>query len=400
MKRLQEIADKIRGRVVGDGRIFISNIASIQEAGQGDITFLTRYSFATQLSDCKASAVIVGKELAANQDVQNIIRNMVIVDNPALAYTEVAEMFDTPKHKEPGISQLAYVAEDAQVSSEAAIMPFVHVGRGSIIERKVTVYPFTYIGENVRIGEETLIYSHVSLYNGVTIGKRVIIHAGSVLGSDGFGYTWDGTRHRKIAQLGSLVVEDDVEIGANTTIDRGSLGKTFIGRGSKIDNLVQIAHNVSVGENSIIVAQVGIAGSSSLGRNVILAGQVGVRDHVTIGDNVKAGGGTGITKDVATGSNIMGTPHMPHREWLRLQHYLKKLPDLFHRIDAMDSHTPVTATATRQAGGNPSSERGEPGAHEVGGGEAGYPRVGGGLPSEGATRAPLMEKKLVQEEKK
>jgi UDP-3-O-[3-hydroxymyristoyl] glucosamine N-acyltransferase len=352
MKRLQEIGDKIRGSVVGDGNISISNVASIQEAGEGDITFLTRDSLARRLDECKASAVIVGKELAANQNVRNIVRNMIIVDNPALAYTEVAEMFDTPKLKEPGVSPLACVAEGAQVSPEAAIMPFVYVGNGSIIEKKVTVYPFTYIGENVTIGEETLIYSNVSLYSGVTIGKRVIIHAGSVLGSDGFGYTWDGARHRKIAQLGSLVIEDDVEIGANTAIDRGSLGKTFIGKGVKIDNLVQIAHNVTVGENSIIVSQVGIAGSSSLGRNVILAGQVGVRDHVTIGDNVKAGGGTGITKDVAAGSTIMGTPHMPHREWLRLQHYLKKLPDLFHRPGA-------TATPARQAGGNPSSEHGE-----------------------------------------
>jgi UDP-3-O-[3-hydroxymyristoyl] glucosamine N-acyltransferase len=337
MKRLQEIADKLHGRVVGNGDIMISNVASIQEAEHGDITFLARDSLAKRLGDCKASAVIVGKELATEtQGTQNIIQNMVIVDNPALAYAEVTEMFDTPKHKEPGTSQLAWVAEDAQVSSEAAIMPFVHVGRGSIIERGVTIYPFTYIGENVRIGEETLVYSHVSLYNGVTIGKRVIIHAGSVLGSDGFGYTWDGTKHKKIAQLGSLVVEDDVEIGANTTIDRGSLGKTFIGTGVKVDNLVQIAHNVSIGENSIIVSQVGIAGSSTLGRNVILAGQVGVRDHVTIGDNVKAGGGTGITKDVEANANIMGVPHMPHREWLRLQHYLKRLPDLFHRIEAME----------------------------------------------------------------
>jgi len=157
-----------------------------------------------------------------------------------------------------------------------------------------------------------------------------------VLGSDGFGYTWDGVKHRKIEQLGSLVVEDDVEVGANTAIDRGSLGKTVIERGVKIDNLVQIAHNVSIGENSIIVAQVGIAGSSTLGKNVVLAGQVGVRDHVTIGDNVKAGGGSGITKDVAPNSNIMGTPHMPHREWLRLQNYVKKLPDLFHKIEALE----------------------------------------------------------------
>jgi UDP-3-O-[3-hydroxymyristoyl] glucosamine N-acyltransferase len=336
MKRLQEIADRLRGRVIGDGDIIISGIAGIEDAGQGEITFLAHDRVARRLNDCKASAVIVGKEVAAQtsdlgSSAQNMLRNIVIVENPTLAYAEVAEMFDTPKHQKPGISNLACISDDARVSPEAAIMPFVYIGSGSVVERGVTIYPHTYIGENVSIGEETLIYSHVSIYNGVTIGKRVIIHAGSVLGSDGFGYTWDGAKHRKIPQLGSLVVGDDVEIGASATIDRGSLGKTVIGKGVKIDNLVQIAHNVSIGENSIIVAQVGIAGSSTLGKNVILAGQVGVRDHVTIGDNVKAGGGTGITKDVAANSNIMGTPHMPHREWLRLQHYLKRLPDLFRK---------------------------------------------------------------------
>jgi UDP-3-O-[3-hydroxymyristoyl] glucosamine N-acyltransferase len=337
MKKLQEIADKLHGRVIGDGDLIISNIASIHEAGPGEITFLAHDSLAKHLNECRASAIIVGKESSLeSQDVQKFVRNIIVADNPALAYAEVTEMFDTPKHKEPGISRLACVSEEAQVSPGSAIMPFVYVGRGSIIERGVTIYPFTYIGEEVRIGEETLIYPNVSLYSGVRIGKRVIIHAGSVLGSDGFGYTWDGTKHRKIHQLGSLVVEDDAEVGANTTIDRGSLGRTVIGRGAKIDNLVQIAHNVSIGENSIIVAQVGIAGSSTLGRNVVLAGQVGVRDHVTIGDNVKAGGGTGITKDVAAGSKIMGTPHMPHREWLRLQNYVKRLPDLFRRIEALE----------------------------------------------------------------
>ena len=337
MKRLQEIADKLHGRVIGDGDLLISNVASTQEAGPGEITFLSRSSSVKHLVGCRASAVIVGKELdAQTQDVQKLLRNIIVVDNPSLGYAEVAEMFHTSAYKKPGISPLADVSEDARVSSDAAIMPFVYVGKGSIIERGVTIYPFTCIGENVRVGEETLIYPHVTLYSGVTIGKRVIIHAGAVLGSDGFGYTWDGARHRKIEQLGSLVVEDDVEVGANTAIDRGSLGKTVIGRGVKIDNLVQIAHNVSIGENSIIVAQVGIAGSSTLGKNVVLAGQVGVKDHVTIGDNVKAGGGSGITKDVAPNSNIMGTPHMPHREWLRLQNYLKRLPDLFRKMDALD----------------------------------------------------------------
>jgi UDP-3-O-[3-hydroxymyristoyl] glucosamine N-acyltransferase len=333
MKTLQEIADRVRGRLIGDGNAIISGIAGIQEASEGDITFLAHPGSAKYVKECKASAIIVGKEFATSDAGP---RNMIVADNPALAYIEVAEMFEKPKHKDAGLNERACVSPDARISPDAAICPFVYVGRGTVIESGVTIYPLTHIGENVTIGEGTIVYPNVSIYDGVSIGKRVIIHSGAVLGSDGFGYTWDGTKHRKIPQLGSLVIEDDVEVGANTTIDRGSLGKTIIRRGVKIDNLVMIGHNVSIGENSIIVALVGIAGSSTLGKNVILAGQVGVRDHVTIGDNVRAGGGTGITKDVAGDSTIMGTPHMPHREWLRLQSYIKRLPDLFNKLGELE----------------------------------------------------------------
>jgi UDP-3-O-[3-hydroxymyristoyl] glucosamine N-acyltransferase len=333
MKILQEIADRVRGRLIGDGKAIISGIAGIQEASEGEITFLAHPGLAKYLKDCKALAIIVGEESVTSGSGP---RNIIVTENPALAYIEVAEMFERPRHEEPGVSERAFVSPDARISPDATICPFVYVGRGTAIERDVTVNPLTHIGENVIVGEGTTIYPNVTIYDGVSIGKRVIIHAGAVLGSDGFGYTWDGTKHRKIPQLGSLVIEDDVEVGANTTIDRGSLGKTIISRGVKIDNLVQIGHNVSIGENSIIVAQVGIAGSSTLGKNVILAGQAGVRDHVTIGDNVKAGGGTGITKDVAGNSTIMGTPHMPHREWLRIQSYIKRLPDLFRRLGEIE----------------------------------------------------------------
>ena len=385
MKSLREIADRVRGRLIGDGNAIISGIASMQEASEGDITFLAHPGFAKYLKECKALAIIVGEEPVFSGSGP---RNIIIAENPALAYIEVAEMFERPKRKDAGVNERAYVSPDATISPEASIMPFVYVGGGTVIERGVTVYPHAHIGERVTIGEGTIIYPNVSIYDDVTIGRRVIVHAGAVLGSDGFGYTWDGAKHRKIPQLGSLIIEDDVEVGANTTIDRGSLGKTIIGKGAKIDNLVQIAHNVSIGENSIIVSQVGIAGSCTVGKNVVLAGQVGVRDHVSIGDNVRAGGGTGITKDVAANSTIMGTPHMPHREWLKLQHYLRRLPDLFRRMDLHE-----------KARGNPSSEHGE---RE---GEAGYPLAGGALPQEGATgypRAgvPVIEKRLDQEEKK
>ena len=234
------------------------------------------------------------------------------------------------------VSTLAYIAKGAKVAKGASIAPYVHIEDGAVIEKNVTLYPFVYIGENVAVGEKTKIYPNVTIYDGVKIGKKVTIHSGTVIGSDGFGYVWDGSKHVKIPQLGTVEIEDEVDIGANVTIDRASLGKTIIKKGTKIDNLVQIAHNVTVGENSIIVAQVGIAGSATIGNNVILAGQTGVRDHVTVGNNVKAGGRTGITKDVPDNTLIMGTPHMPFKEWAKLQGYFSLLPKLFSKVKIME----------------------------------------------------------------
>jgi UDP-3-O-[3-hydroxymyristoyl] glucosamine N-acyltransferase len=240
----------------------------------------------------------------------------------------------------PGVSDLAFISPSAVVSKNAVVYPHVYVDEGAVVEDGVVIYPFCFVGKNVRIDEGTVIRPNVSVYDGTIIGKRVIVHSGAVLGSDGFGYVRDGNRHRKIPQLGVLEIEDDVEIGANVCIDRASLDKTTIRRGAKIDNLVQIGHNVTVGENSIMAAQVGIAGSSTVGSNVVLGGKVGVTDHVTIGDNVMAAGGTGITKNVSATSIVSGTPHMAHRDWLRLQVYLRKLPELFDRMDAVEEKRP------------------------------------------------------------
>lgn len=330
MIKLKKIAEKLDGRLIGDGNTSITGIAGIKEAEKGDITFLSHVSFQKHLKDTKASAIIIGEGI----DFKGITdQNCIFVKNPALAYAVVAEMFNTREHKKKGaVSELASVAKTAKIAKGTYVAPYVHIEEGVVIEKNVTVYPFVYIGENVTIGAGTKIYPNVTIYDGVKIGKDVSIHGGTVIGSDGFGYVWDGKKHAKIPQLGTVEIEDDVEIGANVTIDRASLGKTVIKRGAKIDNLVQIAHNVTVGENSIIVAQVGIAGSATIGKNVILAGQTGVRDHVTVGNNVKAGGRTGITKDVPDNMLIMGTPHMPFKEWAKLQGYLNLLPQLFSKI--------------------------------------------------------------------
>ncbi len=327
--KLEEIASRIGGDVEGDGEADIKGIAGIKEAQEGDVAFLLNRGFEKYLPGSRATAVIAGP--GADRTLLTG-RNYVIVENPALAYVDVAGLFEPALEFAKGVSGSSCVSAGAVISPEAAIFPYVYVETGAVIGRNAVVHPFCFIGRDVRIGEDTVIYPNVSIYDRTIIGKRVIIHAGVVLGADGFAYIWDGQRHRKIPQLGVLEIEDDVEIGANTCVDRASMDKTVIRQGTKIDNLVQIGHNVAIGEHSIIVSQVGIAGSVTVGKNVILGGKTGVRDHVVIGDNVRAAGGTGITKDVKEHAVISGTPHMPHRDWLRLQGYLKKLPELFERI--------------------------------------------------------------------
>ena len=329
MISLKEIAACVDGRIIGSEDRAIYGISSIKDAEEGEITYLADLSYRKHLQDCRASAIIVGKDFPT-EETKNA--DLIIVDHPALAYMKVAGLFMKLKERVAGVSNLAAVDGSASISESASVAPFVFVGKNSTLAASVTLYPFVHIGENVVVGEGTTLYPQVTILDNVTIGKNVIIHSGTVIGSDGFGYIWDGSKHAKIPQIGKVVIEDDVEIGANTAIDRASLGQTLIRKGTKIDNLVQIAHNVSIGENSIIVSQVGIAGSAIIGRNVVLAGQTGVRDHAVIGDGVMAGGRAGITGDVPAGSLISGTPHMPHKEWLRQNSYLKKLPQLFKRL--------------------------------------------------------------------
>ncbi len=330
---LKKIASHINGSLVGDGNVKISGIASIKDAKEGEITFLTHPGYKKYLKDCRASAIIVGKDFPI-ETTQSL--NVIATDNPSSAYISVFQLFTKPKNRKPGIHKLSSLSKQAKIEKNVSIAPYVFVDKKSVIKSGSTIFPFVCIGENVTIGEGCTIYPHVTLYDNVTIGKNVIIHSGTVIGSDGFGYMWDGEKHAKIPQIGKVTIEDDVEIGANVTIDRAALGETTIKRGTKIDNLVQIAHNVSIGEHSVIVSQVGISGSVTIGKNVVLAGQTGVADHVTVGDNVMAGGRSGITGDVPPNSIISGTPHMPHKEWLRQSIYLKKLPLLFEKMKKIE----------------------------------------------------------------
>jgi len=332
--KLRDIASRVDGKLSGDGETEISGVAAVTDAHEGEITFLLGRSFERWLPACRASAIIVGPDIDPGL-IEG--KNAVIVANPALAQITVAELFEPLFQPKKGVDPAACVAPSAVVSDEASVFPYVYIDEGARISKDAVIHPFCFIGRDASVGEATILHPNVVVYPRTVIGSRVVIHSGSVLGSDGFGYVWDGKRHRKIPQLGILEIEDDVEIGANTCVDRASLHKTVIKRGTRIDNLVQVAHNVTIGEDSVLAAQVGIAGSTSLGRNVVLGGQAGVADHVTIGDGVMAAGGAGITKSVKSNSRIGGNPHMAQRDWLRMQSYLKRLPDLFERMRKMEA---------------------------------------------------------------
>jgi len=320
--RLKELAALVGGTVVGDDEVEISGVAAIEVAQEGEITFIAHPKYLLKLAETKASAIIVQKEISPSQ------KPLLCVANPYLAFAKILGLFSQKPYQPKGIDPNAWISPTAHLGQEVTIYPFVSIGDYCRIGDRVTIYPGVYVGENSSIGEESVIYPNVSIYPGTVIGKSVILHSGVVVGADGFGYVKEGKKNTKIPQMGKVEIEDDVEIGANTTIDRATLGKTIIRRGVKIDNLVQVAHNVVIGEDSIIVAQVGIAGSTKIGSNVTMGGQVGVADHVEIGDNVMVGAQSGVPSDLAANQAYSGSPVLPHREFLRVVNVFPKLPEM------------------------------------------------------------------------
>jgi len=321
-KKLKELAEWVGGKVIGDGEVEILGVGSIDDANTGEITFIANPRYLSKLAQTKASAIIVSTELPQAE------KPLLFVTNPHLAFAKVVSLFSSHPYQPKGVDPHAQVSPSAQLGRDLTIYPFVYIGDRCQIGDRVTLYPGVSICEDSSIGEDSVIYSNVSIYSKTVIGKRVILHSGVVVGSDGFGYVKEGKKNVKIPQVGSVEIEDDVEIGSNTTIDRAALGKTIIRRGVKIDNLVQVAHNVVIGEDSIIVAQVGISGSTKIGSNVILAGQVGVVDHVEIGDNVMVGAQSGVAHDLAPNQGYSGSPTLPHRDFLRVITIFPKLPEM------------------------------------------------------------------------
>ena len=321
-KSLKEIASLIGGELIGDGNLHITSVNGIREAQDGEITFLANPLYKPLLYTTKASCVITSR------DIESFKKAIIRVNDPSIAFTKVISMFSTNTIKPlaKGVNEKAIVGKDVSIAAYVVIEDSVEIEDG------VSLYPHVYIGNNTKIAKFTQVYPNVTIRENSIIGSNVIIHSNSVIGSDGFGYVQVGNVHQKIPQTGIVVIEDDVEIGSNVSIDRARFGKTLIGKGTKIDNLVQIAHNVEIGKNSIIVSQAGISGSSRLGKNVIIAGQAGIVGHVELGDNVIVAAQAGVSKSVAKDTILLGSPANPISEQKRIFACLHKLPELFKTL--------------------------------------------------------------------
>jgi UDP-3-O-[3-hydroxymyristoyl] glucosamine N-acyltransferase len=323
---LAEIAVFLGGTVIGADDIIINDIRSIEDANEGDITFIANKKYLKKLNLTNASAVLVSSQIEAQG------KNLIVVADPYVALGKLLALFYPLDHGHSGIDRNACIEDGAVVSPEATVFPGAFISKGAIIGKGSVIYPGVFIGRNVSIGENSIIYANVTVHHSCIIGNRVILHSGVVVGADGFGFASPGGENIKIPQVGFVQIDDDVEIGANTTVDRAALGKTWIQRNVKIDNLVQIAHNVVIGENSVIVAQVGISGSTKLGKGVMIGGQTGIVGHINIGDKVMIAASSKIHKNVKPGEIVGGAPQMPFKEWL-LPEMRKTLKNLVKTVD-------------------------------------------------------------------
>jgi UDP-3-O-[3-hydroxymyristoyl] glucosamine N-acyltransferase len=334
--KLRELAERLACRLEGDGEIDIVRVAGIDAAEPGDLTFVANPKYLAALSVTRASAVLLRDDaaVAVPPPALAVLRTA----DPYLAFARAVGIFAPLWKPKPGVHPMAAVAHDVRLGADVSIGAFVAVGEGATIGDRTVVFPNVTIGPGARIGADCVIHSNVAIRERITLGDRVILQNGVVIGGDGYGFVrrGDGT-HEKIPQVATVVIEDDVELGANTAVDRPAVGETRIKAGTKIDNLVQIAHGVTVGRNVLMAAQVGIAGSTEIGDDVMFGGQVGVGGHLTIGRGVVAVGQSGITNSVAAGAMVAGYPAIDAREWRRASAIVRRLPELKKRVEQLES---------------------------------------------------------------
>ena len=324
--KVHDLAARLGGQVEGDGNLQLTGLAPIPRAQASDVTFAENPKHCAAAEGCAAAAVIVPLNAPASR------KTLIRVKNPRAAFARALAVFHPPRQYPAQIHPTAQLGRNAQLGEGVFVGEYVVLRDNVAVGNRTVIEAHSVVGEGSSLGNDCLLYPNVTIYHGIRIGNRVIIHAGSVIGSDGFGYVQDGAERLKIPQVGDVVIEDDVEIGANVTIDRATMDSTIIRRGTKIDNLVQIAHNVTLGQNCTIISQVGIAGSVQIGDNVTLAGQVGIADHLKIGSNSVVGAQSGVAEDVPPNSVMFGTPAQPMMQTKRQIIALRKLPGLLRKL--------------------------------------------------------------------
>ncbi len=329
-----EIAEIIDGKVDGDPSVKVSKLSKIEDGKKGSLTFLSNPKYTQFIYSTAASITIVDKAFVPDQDLST---TLIRVDDAYNSFSVLLDHYEKTIVKPIGINKFSDIDPTVNINKSCHVGPFSVIKKGVEIGQNVQIYSNAFIGENVKIGTNSIINEGVKIMNNSVIGNNCIIHSGSIIGSDGFGFVkQNDNTYKKIPQIGNVIIGDFVEIGANTTIDKATLGSTIIKKGVKIDNLVQIAHNVIIGENTVIAAQVGIAGSSKIGKNCMIGGQAGVAGHIVIGDNVKLQGKTGVTKDIPSNSSLQGNPAMKFIDYSRSFIHFRNFPSLVERIENLE----------------------------------------------------------------
>ncbi len=328
----KQIAEFIQGTVVGDENATVHTFAKIEEGIPGSISFLSNPKYLHYIYDTKASIVLVNKDFTPEQEVKT---TLIKVDNAYESLAKLLTLYEMSKPKKTGIDSLAYIAPTAKIGKEVYIAPFAYIGEGAVIGDNTAIYPHATIGENAQIGNNCILYPNVTVYHDCRIGNQCILHAGSVIGADGFGFAPSPEGYEKIPQIGIVIIEDNVEIGANTCIDRSTMGATIVHKGVKLDNLIQIAHNVEVGSHTVMSSQVGIAGSTKIGEWCMFGGQVGVAGHIKVNDHVSVAAQSGIAKATKENQAIMGSPAIDAKQYFKCSAVFKNLPEMFSTVNQL-----------------------------------------------------------------